>query len=180
MPARVRSIALLALTLLSSAARGNESPLRLAPETFLGKTLAGDEVTLASLGQRPVLALFWATWCKSCRKELATAEALHRKFGDRVTVIAVSGDKIRADLSRFLRRNSKSLTLRVTHDSKRRAERFFAAPGIPLSVLIDRSGAVRWQHLGFDENWLKELAPALAVVINEPNPSRTAVEVSAQ
>ena len=187
MTVRALAIALVAFTGLASSTRGEEPTLRLAPELSLGKTLEGEEVTLGSLGDRPVLALFWATWCKGCTKELATAEALHRKFGDRVTIIAVSGDKIRSDLTRFMRRNTKNLTLRVTRDPARRAERSFAARGIPLSVLIDRSGAVRWQLLGFDEKtWLKELAPTLSAVMNEPNPpvrgstGEPAVEVSAQ
>ena len=187
MSIRVLSIALLAVTLSASGVRSEEPQLRLTPELSLGKTLDGEEVTLGSLGDRPVLALFWATWCKGCTEELATAEALHRKFGDRVTIIAVSGDKIRSDLTRFMRRNTKNLTLRVTRDPARRAERSFAARGIPLSVLIDRSGAVRWQHLGFDEKtWLKELAPTLSAVMNEPNPlvpgstGEPAIEVGAQ
>ncbi len=135
------------------------------PEQKLGSDLDGAPVTLESLGGRPGLLVFWASWCRDCAKELPTVEALLRRWSDRFTILGVSGDATRRDLVRFLRKNYELLTFRVSHDPGRRVARTFGVYGIPTSVLIDAEGVMRWRRVGYSDTWLKELSDVLAPIV---------------
>jgi peroxiredoxin len=50
-----------------------------APD-FTALDLAGNPITLASLGATPLLLHFWATWCGVCRQEFSALNAIHREL----------------------------------------------------------------------------------------------------
>lgn len=67
----------------------------LAPETLAGRAVAVE---------------FWATWCPPCRGTLKALGDLERKFGDRLTVIAVA---VESDSAR-VRQTARDLGLPLT------------------------------------------------------------------
>jgi len=155
-----RTLAALALVLLSASASAREVGETLPPDFALGVDLAGKPVTAGKFAGKPVLIVFWATWCSDCARELPVAEALHKRWGERAVVLGISTDASSRDLKKYLRKNADKLTFAVSHDRSGIA-RSFGVREIPTNLLVDASGVVRWKRVGFDAEWLKELAEAL-------------------
>ncbi|HTX58514.1 MAG TPA: TlpA disulfide reductase family protein [Verrucomicrobiae bacterium] len=45
----------------------------------------------------PVMLELFATWCPHCQRETAAIDALHERFGDGLSIVAVTGSDIAAD-----------------------------------------------------------------------------------
>ncbi|HET7188335.1 MAG TPA: TlpA disulfide reductase family protein [Gemmatimonadaceae bacterium] len=110
------------------------------------RTLAGDSVRV-SAGQ-PVLLNVWATWCTSCREEMADLATLDREYAPRgVRVLAVSvdvGDGTR--VRRFV--ESEHLPFAVAHDPAGVVQKRFQAVGVPETYLISGDGRLLWVRRG--------------------------------
>ena len=81
---------------------------------YAARTLAGDSVRVGA--GTPVLLNVWATWCTSCREEMADLAALDREYAPRgVRVLAVSVDA--GDGTRVRRfAEAEQLPFAVAHD----------------------------------------------------------------
>ena len=118
-----------------------------APKPLTLRTLAGDTVTLG--GAAPVtLVNVWATWCTSCREEMADLEALHKELsphGLRVVAVSIDeGDGRR--VRRFVER--ERLTFAVARDSALRVQRAYGVVGVPESYVLGRDGTLTWHRTG--------------------------------
>jgi len=119
-----------------------------APD-YAAPTLDGDTVSLAGLRGEAVLLNIWATWCPPCRKEMPDLQALHEEFGPRgLTVLGVSIDAAGADdtVREFLAEHG--ITYTILRDPGEKITAAFPAQGVPVTVLLDTDGVVRWRHLG--------------------------------
>lgn len=155
---RVAALARIALSLaLGASCAGKDSASRDAAFRPLAvgetvrplavPTLVGDTVQVGGTGGVTVLNV-WATWCTSCRDEMADLNALHDEFAARgVRVLAVSVD---ADDGSRVRRFAREerLTLTVAHDPERRVERVYQVVGVPETFLIGAEGRLVWRHIG--------------------------------
>lgn len=53
--------------------------------------LAGEKVTLSSFQGKPIILVFWATWCPYCKKLLPGLQTLHEKYQAKgLNIIAVN------------------------------------------------------------------------------------------
>jgi thiol-disulfide isomerase/thioredoxin len=138
---------------------------------FLALCLAGgtahatssEAFDLASLSGKVVYVDFWASWCVPCRQSFPWMNELQREFAkDGLVVIGVNVDHDRADAEAFIRRLTP--TFRVSFDPDGALAEQFHVKGMPTSILIDRSGKVLAQHIGFrpeDRDSLREQIRAL-------------------
>ena len=141
---------LLALTavmvLLTACMGGHDSPLvgRTAPG-FTTTWLNGDSFSLADYGGRPVLIEFWAPWCRGCIENIDTLNTIHKKYGEKLQVIALSAERGRKTLGAFIHKSGIAYpvalsTAAIIND--------YAAMTIPATVLVDREGSVVYHHYG--------------------------------
>ena len=109
-------------------------------------TLAGDSIRVGA--GTPVLLNVWATWCESCREEMADLAALSQKYSSRgVKVVAVSVDN--GDGTRVKRFNeSEKLPFAVAHDPTGEVQRKFQAVGVPETYLVSGDGRLLWVRRG--------------------------------
>ena len=110
---------------------------------------AGSELHLAALRGHPVIVHFWATWCKPCRRELPGIQALaHRLAGTDVRFLAVSIDRdtSTADIDRYAANLGVHLPVFRAADGDI-TDRYWSR-GVPVTYLIDRSGAIAGRALG--------------------------------
>ncbi len=133
----LRTCAILLFILVPCAAQAAPS----APD-FTLKDLDGKSVTLSShRGKRPVLLMFWATWCPYCRRQVPNMVSLRKKYTEEK--LAIYGVNIREDRSKaasYAEANKINYPLLLDHDSA--AADLYGAAGIPLFVLVSTDGNI--------------------------------------
>lgn len=120
-------------------------------------TISGDTVNVGG-GKGPVMLVnVWATWCESCREEMAALDSLHRSFGPRgVRVLGVSVDEGTGErVRRFVASNGLKFT--IAHDPAGEIERRFGVMGVPTTFVVSSDGRLRWRHTGNIAGMVREL-----------------------
>lgn len=109
------------------------------PPEFIGRTIDGRSISLASLQGKIILLNFWATWCLECRPEMPGFEKLHREFS--IQGLAVIGINAREG-SATIRDYAKELglTFSLVLDSSGQINSTYGVIGLPTTFLIDRDG----------------------------------------
>jgi peroxiredoxin len=110
-------------------------------------SLTGDTVRMGP-GEKPTVLNVWATWCTSCREEMAALDSLNREFGPRgARVVGVSVDEGSTNLvRRFTESNHLGFT--IAHDQPGDIQRTYSVVGVPTTFLIGRDGRLLWMHTG--------------------------------
>lgn len=151
-------------TMLAPAAQGTAAVGVTAPE-FSRKDLAGNEVDLAALRGNVVLLNFWATWCSPCLSEVprfAKWQQSYRAKGLRIVGISMDDDEapVRATYAKF------KLNYAVAMGDVKLAEAYGGVYGLPLTLLIDRKGTVRFRHSGASD--LQQIEHEIQELLAEP------------
>lgn len=133
----------LAIFLAISAWNGRHVVSGAAP-AFTGALLDGTAFSSASLGGRPAVIHFWATWCGVCQAEQGNVEAL-AKGGDVVTVASSSGEAeaVRA----FMKK--EGLTFPVVLDPDGALAKRFGVSAFPTTLYVTADGAIRFSEVGY-------------------------------
>lgn len=119
------------------------------------------------LGRRPVVLLFWATWCAPCRQELPFYQQLHQRFerdGLRVVAISMDGPETISRAGPMVRR--LGLTYSVVSDLDTSvSSRLNPRRAAPFSIWIDRSGRIVRENEGFSLAEREEIARGVARLV---------------
>jgi thiol-disulfide isomerase/thioredoxin len=108
--------------------------------------------SLADWRGRVVLVNLWATWCAPCVEEMPALDRIAARLGGAdfdVVAIAVDrqGDAVVRPFLEKLRLSRLALYL----DSSNAVVRVLGAPGLPVSVMLDREGRELGRVLGAAE-----------------------------
>lgn len=129
------------------------------------RTIDGQTFTPASSG-RITLVNFWGTWCAPCVEEVSGLERLHRRFRDQgVDVVGVALDE--PDGARSLRAwcRKQGLTYPQCLAQDPVTEAYGDIHGVPVTVLVDRAGRIRYRWQG--ERDASSFAAAVARLLKE-------------
>ncbi len=105
-------------------------------------SLDGNPVTLSDYtGKKPVLLVFWATWCPECKAAIPGLNALNGgPLSGSLQVLALdfreSGEKVAAAVK------SRGIRYPVLLDEHGSVARAYGVVGIPTYVLIGRDGKI--------------------------------------
>lgn len=144
-------IALALTTLLTRPATAQDLgiPLGTPAPAAVVETLEGAKVDLAHyLEKTPVLIEFWAAWCANCKALEPQLHALHQRYGDRLTMVAIAVSVNQSPERARLYAERHQLPLTVLYDRTGDAAVAYDAPATSYIVLIDRSGKVAYTGLG--------------------------------
>lgn len=121
-----------------------------APD-FVLQDASGKTWKLSSLKGKVVFVNFWATWCKPCRDEMPSMEALNRTMeGQPFQMLSiVFNDDIQMANS-FARRLGATFPV-LANPSKELTEAYMIT-GVPETFLIDAEGILRHKFIG-PYNW---------------------------
>ena len=147
---------MLALTCVPSMASD------LAPEFTVPTQL--DSISLQQLKGKVVYLDFWASWCKPCFTSFPWMEKMQQKYKDKgLVVLAINLDKDRNLSNKFLEKQTTSFT--IGFDSVGSVPTAYKLQGMPSAFIIDKTGVIRFRHVGFNEEkaeiYEKQLASLL-------------------
>ena len=147
-----------ATSLASSSLEGQRAP------DFVLKSSAGENLRLSEHRGDVVMINFWATWCGPCRQEMPLLDDLYNRY-ERVgfTLLGVNID----DDSRRAMQMIEELgvSFPVLFDERKEVSQLYDVQAMPVTVLVDREGNVRYVHHGYkpgyEENYLTEIRSLL-------------------
>lgn len=105
---------------------------------FTLQTLSGESLESASLAGQVVVVEFWATWCPPCRSTLGWLGEVERRYGDKVTVIAMALDSEEPEVRKLI--ESLKLPVQVTMGKEEVVSTFGTVTSIPTMFVFDREG----------------------------------------
>lgn len=145
---RRRRLAVVGLVLLVAAAtvaaRAADASLigRTAPD-FALPAVVGSNVRLSEYRGQAVIISFWSSRCSVCARQLALLDRLYSTYRSAgLVVLAVSVDDEPMHAEQYARTHTTSFPLLL--DTTKAVSRAYAIDRLPSTVLIDRSGVVRY------------------------------------
>jgi peroxiredoxin len=127
------------------------------------EAMDGGSVSLSDYEGKVVLVNFWATWCPPCRAEMPSFEAAYQAHNeDGFVVLGVNVEESRGAVEPFVA--EMGVTFPVLLDEKGRVANEYRTLGLPISLLVDRTGVIFARHVGFLsddqlQEYLDELLP---------------------
>lgn len=139
--------ALLAIVLVAVSAWQTRNHLRgLAPDFSL-PTLAGGEVTRASLAGKPALLVFWAPWCGVCRANEGAVATLEGWVGERAHVVSVASDyQDVEEIRQYVQRHDVAGTVLLGGTATARS---FEVRAFPTFYFLDEAGRIQGSAMGY-------------------------------
>ena len=138
----MKKIILILAMLFSVSSLYAIQPGQIAPD-FTAQTLSGKKVSIEQFkGKKVVWLTFWATWCPYCTKEIPALKDLHKKYGDKVEILAVNigvNDSVeKAEDYKF----EHDLPYDIIYSNQ--ITRQYGIRGTPTQVVIDSKGRVAY------------------------------------
>jgi peroxiredoxin len=161
-------LAAVGVTLLAFASSGIAAPPIVstpAPD-FALRSLGDANVRLSEHLGDVILINFWATWCGPCRQEMPLLDALYGKYQRAgLVMFGINIDEDRDDAVEMAQ------TLKVTYpilfDERKDVSRAYQLGTMPLTVLIDREGVIRYVSEGFKPGYEKRYTEKLRELLGE-------------
>lgn len=122
-----------------------------APELALTDA-SGNSYDLKRLKGKALFINFWAPWCRPCREEMPSIQALYNRFKDnpqfQMLTILYKEDLAKAEA--YMKENNFKLPVML--DSSGTTAEAFGVTGIPETYIVDKKGVIRDRHIG-PEDW---------------------------
>lgn len=100
--------------------------------------LEGRRIEPGALSGQVVVVEFWATWCAPCRSTLAWLGKVERRYGDKVTVLAVAVESAEEDVKKLIK--PLALPVHVIMGEKQMVAPFGDFSSVPTLFVFDRQG----------------------------------------
>ncbi len=114
----------------------------------IGIRAASGPVKLSDLKGKVVLIDFWATWCGPCRMSIPGIEKAYKKYSGRGFVaLGVSVDDDPSGVPQFIKDMGMTYPAGLILDKNQYPP--YNKGSIPLMVLVDRKGHIRWTQNGY-------------------------------
>jgi peroxiredoxin len=160
---RIPFLALLLAISCASAAADYALLGRSAPD-FALRAANGSNVRLSENRGDVVLLAFWSSRCNPCRAQLAALDQLNATYASAgLVTLAVNIDDDQARAREYLQ--SVRAQFPMLLDPGKQVGRSYDIDSLPMVLLIDRSGAVRYVHrdykAGAEAGYLRELKTLL-------------------
>ncbi len=115
-----------------------------APD-FVLPAVSGSNVRLSEFRGQPVLLSFWSSRCSVCGPQLAVLDRYYETY--RSSGLVVLGVSVEDDLSRAIEfAHAHATSFPMLLDKTKGVGRAYEIDRLPTTILIDRSGVVRYLH----------------------------------
>jgi thiol:disulfide interchange protein DsbD len=115
------------------------------------KTLDGGMLDLQSMRGKVVVIDFWATWCVPCMSEIPTFAALNKQYkASGLEVLALATDpEGEAKVKPFVKAHPMAYSVGLADAATALA--FGVGDSLPVTILVDKQGRIRFTHNGITE-----------------------------
>lgn len=123
---------------------------------FALQTFDGSKLSRATLEGKPLLLVFWNTWCPNCMRELPRINRLAEEFGPRgLKVLAVNTgiNDAEGKARAFWKKHGYGFPTGFDHVFE--IGQAFGVRGVPTIFLVDSKGVVRYKHVQLPEDMEK-------------------------
>lgn len=134
------------------------------------QTLDGKRVTRAELVGKVVLVEFWATWCPPCRGTLGWLGEVKKRYGDRITVLAIAVESQEPDVRKLTK--SLDLPLVWAMGSPEVARSFGDISAVPTLFLFDPTGRTAGAFYGAPPELHQQAESKVATLLGRSLPAR--------
>ena len=131
-----------ATSLASSGLEGRAAP------DFALKSSSGANLRLSEYRGDVVMINFWATWCGPCRQEMPLLDELYTRYqrvGFNLLGVNIDDDSRRA----MQMIEELGVNFPVLFDAQKEVSKLYEVEAMPVTVLVDREGNVRYVHHGY-------------------------------
>lgn len=136
-----------------------------APD-FVLKAMDNSNLRLSEFRGEVVLINFWASWCGACRQAMPALNDLHEKYQRAGLVMLSVNLDDEAHRGIHMARSLK-IQFPVLLDERKEVSRLYQVETMPLTVLIDREGIVRFVYVGYNAGDESKFIPPLRKLLNE-------------
>jgi peroxiredoxin len=141
--------AALAVSLLAAASRAAAPTLvgKDAPD-FVLKGMDGRNLRMSEYRGQVVLVNFWARWAGDSRQEMPALDRINTTYGRAgLVVLGVSIDEDLVRAREFA--NAMKVSYPILFDTGSDIGRDYQLQKMPMTILVDRAGIVRYSNVGF-------------------------------
>ena len=137
----MRSVKTFLALALFAASTVQADEVRQSPD-WTRSSASGDSITLSeAVDERPVILLFWATWCPYCKALMPHLQSIELEYGDDVRVLALHFRDDKGDPIAFIENAGYDFTL--IPDSGDLAEQY-GVWGTPGVLIVDKDRNIRF------------------------------------
>ena len=123
-----------------------------APEFAAGTWVNSEPLSIKGLRGRVVLVEFWTFGCYNCRNTLPYVKRWHDRYSNKgLTIVGVHSPEFDEERNAdIVRKQVASLGIRfpVVTDNDFQTWRAYKVEAWPTTFLLDKTGKVRWTHVG--------------------------------
>ena len=111
-----------------------------APD-FASEDVFSTKVSLSDFqDKKPVLLIFWATWCGQCAKELPSLKTFTKRYQDKIQVLVVDSGETKQTIKDYIQ--EKNTNFLILLDEERKIWNQYLIRGTPSHFLIDKEGKI--------------------------------------
>ena len=149
-----------ASSLASGAMEGQQAP------DFALKNSDGENIRLSEFRGDVVMINFWATWCGPCRQEMPLLDELYQRYqrvGFNLLGVNIDDDSRRAmEMIEEL-----GVDFPVLFDDRKDVSRLYEVEAMPVTVILDRQGTVRFIHHGYKPGYENKYLDQIRSLLRE-------------
>ena len=138
---------------------------RPAPD-FALKSATGENLRLSEYRGDVVMINFWATWCGPCRQEMPLLDELYARYqrvGFNLLGVNIDDDSNKAmNMVREL-----GVSFPVLFDSRKEVSRMYEVDAMPVTIIVDREGNVRFVHQGYKPGYEQKYLDQVRALLRE-------------
>jgi thiol-disulfide isomerase/thioredoxin len=117
--------------------------------------LSGQQVSLDQFKGKVVMLDFWATWCGPCRMTMPLMENLQKEYADTMVLLTINIQESRDVVRDYIR--AQGLRSRALLDEEGSVGALYGSESIPMQILIDKQGILRFIQAGYGARTLSQL-----------------------
>jgi len=136
-----------------------------APD-FALRSMKGPSMRLSEHLGEVVIINFWATWCGPCRQEMPLLDELYGKYQRAgLVMLSVNIDENAGPAIEMAQ--TLEISYPVLFDTRKEVSRAYDVSAMPVTLLVDRAGVVRYVSEGYKPGYEKRYTEKLRELLNE-------------